>query len=381
MRQTPILLAVAAVGLGALALTRFSGSSWVSLDEPSDRAVSDVEDELGAGDGWSASAGPVGGSRAAGSGERGGAGGFREKRVGRDLAGTGRGGQGAASVYASGRRERGGTVGSSASSRASGGGGSASLTGRGGPAADRDLSDSRPARADVMDFLAQQQPPVDVADAGDDEQTDENGEVVLSAPLNRESGTDTVHGPPPVVEQDLQFADNGDGVKFDVNSVLAFPDAGNAKNEAGTITFEFEPDWEGGEAGDYNFVNVRTPNDPRNLLRVFKNGRYLRFLFADNTGRERNIGYDMVDFQPGERHRVTASWGDNQTYLYVDNQLVGTNTYDGQLEIPPGTPLYVGSDVPQAAPSGAGSTLYNLEVYGRALAQNEVANLPIGQTQ
>jgi hypothetical protein len=239
----------------------------------------------------------------------------------------------------------------------------------------------------VRDFLAQQQPPSrhDGDAADDNEDGDQNTDVVFNAPLNKETGADTTEGPPPLVQQDLENTHDGEGLKFTKDSVLAFPDAGNAQNEAGTITFEFEPDWEGGSDGDYNFVNVRTPNDPRNLLRVYKNGRYLRFLFADDSGRERNIGYDMVDMEPGERHRVTATYtyGDQggQTALYIDNQLVGTNTYDSPLQIPPGTPMYVGSDVPQAGPSGAGATLFNLQVYGRALGGDEVSNLPIGSQQ
>jgi Concanavalin A-like lectin/glucanases superfamily len=384
VRQTQILLVAAGIGLGALVWTRFSGSSWVPLEE-SERAVSGVDGEAAPGDdGWSESGRATGGgSRGQGSAGHGSASRFAEKHVGRDLGGSahGRRAGGSATTVSSGSREHAGKLGFSASSRGSAGGGSGVAIARGGTSAGRDLADSLPTRSDVKDFLAQAQPPVDTATNPDDKKPDDNSEVVFSAPLNSTSGTEATEGPPPLVEQDLTLADSGDGVKFDTNSVLAFPDAGNAKNDAGTITFEFEPDWEGGESGDYNFVNVRTPNDPRNLLRVYKNGRYLRFLFADNTGRERNIGYDMVDFQAGERHRVTATYGDNQTALYVDNQLVGTNTYEGQLEIPPGTPLYLGSDVPQAGPSGAGATISNFEIFGRTLARNEVAGLPIGQKQ
>ena len=247
----------------------------------------------------------------------------------------------------------------------------------------RELANNRPVDSAVRDFLAQQQPPSrHGGDAADDsEDGDQNSDVVFSAPLNKEVGADATQGPPPLVEQDLDASHEGDGIKFTKDSVLAFPDAGNVQNDAGTITFEFEPDWQGGDEGDYNFVNVRTPNDPRNLLRVYKNGRYLRFLFADDTGRERNIGYDMVDMEPGGRHRVTATYDNGQTALYVDNQLVGTNTYEGQFQIPPGTPLYVGSDVPQAAPSGAGATMANFQIYGRALAIDEVSALPIGSKQ
>jgi hypothetical protein len=383
VRPTPILLVVVGVGAAVLAWSRFSGDSWVALDESS-RSGLDSEEGVAGEDGWADSGGVPAAAGERAGGERGAGSPFREKRVGRDLsASSGRAAAGgSASVHTSGDRERGGTLGFSATGRAAGGGGSASLGGApfGGDRG-KDLGSDRPHQADVKDFLAQQPPGAQRSDPAEEDTAEDSSEVVLSVPLNQQFGTDATQGARPIVEQDLQFADDGEGVKFDTESVLAFPDAGNVQNSAGTITFEFEPDWEGGEAGDYNFVNVRTPNDPRNLLRVFKNGRYLRFLFADETGRERNIGFDMADWQPGERHRVTATWGDNQTALYVDDQLAGTNTYEGELNIPPGTPLYLGSDVPQAAPSGAGAIISNFEVFGRSLQRNEVASLPIGQRQ
>jgi hypothetical protein len=394
VKQTPILVVVAAVAVGVLAWSRFSSDSWVPLDGSSgDSAVSELGDERGF-DGASDLGPGTGRGRGKGSEMGGGGSPFREKRVGRDLGGSrgerGSGGTGSAATYSSGSREHGGKVGVSGSVRSGGSGSGASIAGGSGGSGGvggRELANSRPIDSDVRDFLAQQQPPSrrggDAAD--DNEDGDQNSDVVFNAPLNKETGADTTQGPPPLVQQDLQNTQDGDGLKFTKDSVLAFPDAGNLQNQAGTITFEFEPDWEGGSEGDYNFVNVRTPNDPRNLLRIYKNGRYLRFLFADETGRERNIGYDMVDMEPGGRHRVTAtySYGDSggQTAFYIDGQLVGTNTFDGPLQIPPGTPMYVGSDVPQAGPSGAGATMSNLQIYGRALAVDEVSSLPIGSQQ
>jgi hypothetical protein len=70
---------------------------------------------------------------------------------------------------------------------------------------------------------------------------------------------------------------------------------------------------------------------------------------------------------------VTFTWEQGALSLYVDKQLVGTNYLEGQLEIPPGTPLYLGSDVPEAPLSGANATISNFRIYGRALSGDEVS--------
>jgi hypothetical protein len=230
-------------------------------------------------------------------------------------------------------------------------------------------------RSGLVDVLAEQPPGAKPLE-GDpsDDPDEENTDVVFSAPLDQSSGTVANDDTPPLVEHELEFGEDGVGVKFDAGSVLAFPDAGNVRGDAGTMTLEFQPEWSGAEKGDYSLVNVRTPNDPNNSLRIFKNGRYLRFLFSDNTGRERNIGYDMIDWEPGVQHTVAATWEQGVTSLYIDNQLVGTNYYEGQLEIRPGTPLYLGSDVPEAPLSGANATISNFRVYGRALGGDEVSS-------
>jgi len=226
-------------------------------------------------------------------------------------------------------------------------------------------------RANVKEFLAD--PANRAAPQGDDAAAAEGeGDVLLSVPLNRDTGVAAEDSTAPIAEQDLEVDD--DGVRFEPGSVLAFPNAGNIRGDSGTLQLDVQPEWSGGEEGDFSLVNVRTPNDPRNLLRLFKNGRYLRFMFADASGVERDISAAIDDWDPGEVRTVTATWGEGRTALYVNGRLVGQNNYDGPLEIHPGTPLYLGSDVPEAGAKGAGGVISNFQVFGRALGGDEIAS-------
>ncbi|MGD9762680.1 MAG: LamG domain-containing protein [Candidatus Binatia bacterium] len=201
-------------------------------------------------------------------------------------------------------------------------------------------------------------------------------DVVLSVPLSRERGTLAEDDTPPVAEHNLELAEDGSGMRFDRSSVLAFPNAGNLRGEAGTVMLDITPDWHGGEDGDYSLVTVRNANDPANLLRVFKNGTYLRFILADGSGEEREVGMNIAEWQPGERHSVAVTWGDAATAMYVDDQVVGQNTYTGNVEFPSGTPLYLGSDVPEAGLKGAGGIISNFRAFGRVLTPEEIAGVP-----
>jgi hypothetical protein len=273
-------------------------------------------------------------------------------------------------------RER-GSVGVSGSQRgvAGSGTGGVTITESGRPNSFGDSGSSRTERrSNLVDFLSDQPAGSnDVLDGVDEEAAEEKGDVVFDAPLDRDAGTVANDDTAPLVEHELEFSEDGVGLKFEPGSVLAFPNAGNVRGDAGSMTLEFEPEWSGAEKGDYSLVNVRTPNDPTNSIRVFKNGRYLRALVSDNAGQERNIGFDMVDWEPNVRHTFTLTWEQGAMSMYVDNRLVGTNYLENPIEIPPGTPLYLGSDVPEAPLTGANATISNFRIYGRALSGDEVA--------
>lgn len=174
----------------------------------------------------------------------------------------------------------------------------------------------------------------------------------------------------------VEAAKDGVGIDFNDNAVLAFPDAGNAKGDAGSITFDINPSWEGGSRENHALVGIdsRTEdnklNDWANRIELVKNERYLRYLVIDSTGVERDISIAIDGWQPGERHSVTATWGNSTTSLYVDGHLVGQRQYPGALEFPPGAQLYLGSKA--GVYQGAGGTIQNFKVYGRALDQADL---------
>ncbi len=375
-------IAIAAAALAVFALVRLSGSTWVPLggdtESEVEPAASDTHGKAGEvggrGGEWgvvpragSAVAGPGGVKRAqpGGPGERAGAAG-----------GAGTAGRGSAAVVPGGPSAAGRVVGGAAGlpggARGGTGGSGAKIADVPGHAGSGKVE----RREQLVDFLAENAGEAKKAkdsDAADGTAPAEGeDDVMLSVPLDSASGTLAEDSTAPVVEEDLKFAEDGVGVKFDANSTLAFPDAGNVRGDAGSFTFDIEPEWNGGDEGDHSLVNIRTPNQPDNLLRLFKNGRYLRFIFADESGQERDISVPIDSWNAGERRTITATWGDALTSLYINDELVGTNTYEGQLQIRPGTPLYLGSDVPQAPATGANATISNFFVFGRALGRDEI---------
>jgi hypothetical protein len=138
----------------------------------------------------------------------------------------------------------------------------------------------------------------------------------------------------------------------------------NASSAAGTITFWILPPWAGDTVSDVILVHLGG-GDFENHATFFKNGRYLRFLFADDSGYEAGGSVDVSGWKPADRHLITGTWGDGVTILYIDGVPVVTQDYAGKLVLGPNPPLYV-------APS---SNISEFEIYHRALTPEEVAAL------
>ena len=202
----------------------------------------------------------------------------------------------------------------------------------------------------------------------------EEGGPVLSIPFDQ--STQPERGEGAVFEQGVAF-ESGEGAVFSTDSQFVIPNGGNIKGEAGAVAFWVQPQWEGGAEGDASLVQLRNSNQWENRLQVFKNGRYLRFLMTDAAGVESNVGATIDNWQPGEWHHVTASWGDGTQAFYVDGRLIGQVNLQGQLEVQPGTPLYIGSDIPKGGPSANGA-LKDFRIYNRAALPDDAATWASG---
>jgi len=176
----------------------------------------------------------------------------------------------------------------------------------------------------------------------------------------------------PIVEEGVSF--DAEGAHFAADAQFALPSDGNVDGAAGTISFWILPDWSGDDPGDASIVQLRNRHVWENRLQIFKNGPFMRFLFTDNSGIESGVGADIRNWKRGEWHMVTATWGDGVTSLYIDGELVGDRTYDGELNLSPSMPLYIGSNYPGDGP-GARGVLSNFQIYTRALTQDEVGEL------
>lgn len=173
------------------------------------------------------------------------------------------------------------------------------------------------------------------------------------------------------------------GAHFQMDAQYEIPNAGNLNGEAGAVAFCLQNEWQGGDDTNASLVQLRNKALYENRLQVFKNGRYLRFILAPNTGMESGAGIPIDSWQPGQQHHIAAVWGrnpdtgDNMAALYVDGRLVGQETYDGSFEVSPGTPLLIGSDYAGGATS-AGGTMSSFQGFSQYLPADRISNLAAG---
>lgn len=209
-----------------------------------------------------------------------------------------------------------------------------------------------PHRSDVVEHLASQ-PSSAAGRAADGDDEGESGDVALQ--LKRPEDADGAG-----LRQDVEAPDQSDeGLTFTEGSKLAFPDGGNLNGEAGTISFEIEPNWNGNDETNNSLVTLRSEHGWSNRIELVKNGRYLRFILADNVGREADISVPIDSWVPGEAHDVKATWANGRTELHIDGVKVGENTYTEFVR--PDAPLYIGSDHRGSSYSGLNGTVRNFK--------------------
>jgi hypothetical protein len=166
----------------------------------------------------------------------------------------------------------------------------------------------------------------------------------------------------PVEIAEVKLVDNENGVDLTEDSVLSFPSEGNVVGEGGTIDLVIEPNWNGTDEGDNTIVRVEERNHWENRIRLLKTNDFLRYMFYDNTGVERIISFPIADWQAGDPHQVSLTWGDAQLSMYVDGQLAGQEQYSGELEIHPGSTIELGSKLGDRY-RGAAARISDLTIY------------------
>jgi hypothetical protein len=208
---------------------------------------------------------------------------------------------------------------------------------------------------------------------GDGDQA-QPGDPNLAAPEGKTfdpfSVYDSDRGPdeePYLVDQ-VDFLNDEHGVDMGDDSVLTFPALGNVSGEAGTIHFEFEPDWDGSEASGRTLFRIDEPGQWNNRVRLVKDGNYLRYMFFDNTGAEQNINTPIDNWQAGEPHELTVNWDQNvgKISMYIDGELMAEKPYEGELILDSKSRFDLGSKGGDGY-IGAGGRITNLTAYDRPL--------------
>ncbi len=164
---------------------------------------------------------------------------------------------------------------------------------------------------------------------------------------------------------DVAF-DSGD-TAYETQAQVEVPDVGKITGAAGTMSFWLQPGWQEGNQDDATLMNL---GDGR--LQIVKNVGFLRFEFVDDGGGTGGLGTSIADWREGESHQVTATWNGDQYALYVDGQLVSQTVHNGQVDLPSGAKLYIGSNFPEGRPVARG-TIGSVDLHNRPLGPGEVA--------
>jgi len=161
---------------------------------------------------------------------------------------------------------------------------------------------------------------------------------------------------------------SGSGVQYTTDSQVEIADIGKITGPAGTMSFWLQP---GSGAANQDAATLLELGDAR--IEVIKNANYLRFEFTDDAGIASSIGGPVADWERGEWHQITTTWNGTEYTLYVDGRLITQMSHDGFVDLPSGTKLYIGSNVPEGR-SVAPGTIGLVDLRNRPLTPGEVAN-------
>ncbi len=138
----------------------------------------------------------------------------------------------------------------------------------------------------------------------------------------------------------LDLVDAGEEfVEVGEDGQLTFPNGGDPQR--GSVDIDVTPIIDGNDPADATILGIGGSGDGGAAVQLMKNGHFLRFIVRDDNGAETEIEYDIRDWSAGASRRITATWEDGVTNLYIDGRRVGTNTYPGRVNVG-GEPIRVG---------------------------------------
>ena len=190
-------------------------------------------------------------------------------------------------------------------------------------------------------------------------------EVLLSIPLRGAVEPEQGAGPPP---ETSGLVTNGGQVEFTEDAQYTLPVGGNVNSGAGTISFTVEPNWAGSDDSNNSLLQIRDEHVWENSLGIVKNYNSLRYVIHDEQGLETNVNVYIDDWQPNERHIVTATWDEEQMTLSVDGAEVGASPLANPVRFRDAMPMHVGSDFPGSTYRGANARISDLTVRSTSLA-------------
>ncbi len=196
-----------------------------------------------------------------------------------------------------------------------------------------------------------------------DRKPDADPDVLLSIPLRGAVEPDAASGPPP---QTSGLVMHGGEVEFTEDAQYTLPSGGNVNSDAGTISFAIEPNWTGDDDSNNSLLQIRDEHRWENSLGIVKNFNSLRYIIHDELGVETNVNVYIDQWQPNERHVVTATWDDTRMTLSVDGEQVGESPLPNPVRFGDSTPMHVGSDFPGSSYRGANARISDLTVRSTA---------------
>lgn len=221
-------------------------------------------------------------------------------------------------------------------------------------------------RDERLEMLAGRDAAIDPFYDGKDADIDSAEDVVLE--VNNRDDVDRK------AEHVEEVADSDDGQWLDVgeDALLTFPDMGNLNPNSGTVSLDIVPNWNGADPTDNSLMQIRDPHKWENRMQLVKNGEFLRFIVTDNTGFEADISYRINNWVEGDAHRVTATWDNGVTTLYVDGKQVGSNSFPGQLDFQTNPAMHLGSDLANGGSYGGANARIKARMFESAKGPDDI---------